>query len=59
MDIRWSPEADADLAGILWYIREDSLLAADRVERALHGGIGLLRDFPRMGRPGRRQIRAS
>jgi toxin ParE1/3/4 len=35
------------------YIGQDSWTAADKVERSIYAGVGLLRDFPRMGRPGR------
>jgi plasmid stabilization system protein ParE len=43
----------ADLVGIVRYIREDNPSAAERVRRTIRKGISTLRDFPRMGRPGR------
>lgn len=46
MKIRWSPEAFADLAGIVIYIREDNPAAAQRVRRIIRGGISSLRKFP-------------
>jgi len=49
MRTRWSPEALADLAGIVRYIREDKPPAAERVRRTIRKGISTLRDFPRMG----------
>jgi len=54
MRTQWSPEALADLAGIVRYIREDNPSAAERVRRTIRKGISTLRDFPRMGRQGRK-----
>lgn len=51
--VRWSPEAAADFAAIIEYIRERNPSAADRVARPIYDGIASLASFPRQGRPGR------
>ncbi len=51
--IRWSPDAADDLVRILEYIREDSNTAAQKVARAVYERISNLKDFPKIGRPGR------
>lgn len=53
MTVRWSPEAAADFAAIVEYIRRQNLSAADRVARAIYDGVASLASFPRKGRPGR------
>jgi len=52
-EIRWSPDAAADFARIVEYIRQDSNTAAQIIARAVYGRISDLKDFPNMGRPGR------
>lgn len=53
MEIRWSPEALADLEAITAHIREENPAAARRVALALLAGVGRLKDFPESGRIGR------
>ena len=55
MMIRWSPEAAADFAAIVEYIRKQNPSAAKRVAHAIYDGIASLASFPRRGRPGRVQ----
>jgi toxin ParE1/3/4 len=51
--IRWSPEAAADFAAIVEYIRKQNPAAAERVAHTIYEGIASLASFPRQGRPGR------
>jgi toxin ParE1/3/4 len=53
MEIRWSPEAAVDLAGIVEYIRTQNPSAADGVARTIYDSVVSLESFPRRGRPGR------
>ncbi|MFI5104348.1 MAG: type II toxin-antitoxin system RelE/ParE family toxin [Terriglobales bacterium] len=53
MKIIWSPEAAADFAAIVRYIREDNAAAAQRVARSVYQHISQLKSFPNQGRPGR------
>jgi addiction module RelE/StbE family toxin len=53
MIVRWSPEAAADFAAIVAYIRKQNASAAERVAHALYDGITSLPSFPHKGRPGR------
>jgi addiction module RelE/StbE family toxin len=53
MTVRWSPEAAADFAAIVEYIREQNPSAAERVADAIYDGCSSLASFPRKGRPGR------
>ncbi len=53
MIIRWSPEAAADFAGIVEYIRKQNPSAADRVARTLYDSVASLESFPNRGRLGR------
>jgi toxin ParE1/3/4 len=53
MTVRWSPEAAADFAAIVEYIRQENLSAAERVAHAIFDGVASLTLFPRKGRPGR------
>jgi len=53
MTVRWSPEAAADLAAIVEYIRKENPAAAERVARKIYEGVAALASFPKQGRPGR------
>ncbi len=53
MTVRWSPEAGADFAAIVEYIRKQNPSAADRVAGAIYDGCASLASFPRKGRLGR------
>jgi toxin ParE1/3/4 len=53
MQIRWSPDAAADLDNIVDYIRLDNAVAARRVARSIYDRLTVLRDFPYSGRLGR------
>jgi toxin ParE1/3/4 len=53
MTVRWSPEAAADIAAIVKYIRKQNPEAAERVARAIFDGVASLASFPRQGRVGR------
>jgi toxin ParE1/3/4 len=53
MNVRWSPEAAADFAGIVEYIRQQNPSAADRVAHSLYDSVASLESFPNRGRRGR------
>jgi plasmid stabilization system protein ParE len=53
MQIRWSPDAAADLDGMVEYIRLDNPIAARRVGKSIYDRLTVLRDFPYGGRVGR------
>ncbi|HWY21882.1 MAG TPA: type II toxin-antitoxin system RelE/ParE family toxin [Candidatus Acidoferrum sp.] len=53
MTVRWSPEAAADFAAIVEYIRKQNPSAADRVANKIYDGVASLASFPRQGRVGR------
>jgi toxin ParE1/3/4 len=53
MTVRWSPEAAADFAAIVEYIRKQNPSAAERVAHRIYDGILSLASFPKQGRPGR------
>jgi toxin ParE1/3/4 len=53
MEIRWSPEASVDFAGIVRYIRTQNLSAAERVARDIYDRVTSLKSFPQSGRLGR------
>jgi toxin ParE1/3/4 len=53
MQIRWSPDAAADLQNIVDYIRLDNPAAAQRVGQAIYKRLGVLGSFPYSGRIGR------
>ncbi len=53
MTVRWSPEASADFAAIVAYIREQNPSAAERVAHAIYDGVSSLSSFSNRGRPGR------
>ena len=53
MNIRWSPEAAADFAGIVEYIHKQNPSAADRIAHTLYNSVASLESFPNRGRPGR------
>jgi ParE toxin of type II toxin-antitoxin system, parDE len=53
MTVRWSPEAAADFAAIVEYIRKQNPSAAERVARKIYAGVAALASFPNQGRPGR------
>jgi toxin ParE1/3/4 len=55
MTVRWSPEAAADFAAIVEYIRKQNPSAAERVARRIYDGVVSLASFPKQGRPGRTQ----
>ena len=50
MKVRHTRRATADLAGVGDYIRERNPAAAINVETAIRSTIGLLADFPKLGR---------
>jgi addiction module RelE/StbE family toxin len=53
MQIRWSPEAAADLDCIVSYISKESPDSAQRVAQSIYDRAGTLASFPRLGRTGR------
>jgi toxin ParE1/3/4 len=53
MTVRWSPEAAADFAAIVEYIRKQNPSAAERVARKIYEGVAALASFPNQGRSGR------
>jgi toxin ParE1/3/4 len=53
MTVRWSPEAAADFAAIVEFIRKQNPSAAERVANKIYDGVASLASFPRKGRPGR------
>ncbi|MCB9385869.1 MAG: type II toxin-antitoxin system RelE/ParE family toxin [Bryobacterales bacterium] len=52
--IRWSPEAAADLEGIVDQIEIDSIARASNVAREIFDHVERLTQYPHLGRPGRR-----
>ncbi|HXK01712.1 MAG TPA: type II toxin-antitoxin system RelE/ParE family toxin [Verrucomicrobiae bacterium] len=53
MKIRWSPDAAADLARIVAYIKKDNRSAAQRTARIIFDQAAALAHSPRIGRQGR------
>jgi toxin ParE1/3/4 len=53
MTVRWSPEAAADFAAIVEYIRKQNPSAAERVANKIYDGVASLASFPRQGRLGK------
>jgi toxin ParE1/3/4 len=53
MTVRWSPEAAADFAAIVEFIRKQNPAAAQRVANRIYDGVASLASFPKQGRPGR------
>jgi plasmid stabilization system protein ParE len=53
MTVRWSPEAAADFAAIVEYIRKQNPSAAERVAHQIYEGVAALASFPNQGRSGR------
>lgn len=53
MQIRWSPDATADLQSIVDYIRRDNPHVAHRAGRAIYERVTKLGSFPYSGRRGR------
>lgn len=51
--VAWLHEALADLRGISDYIAKDNPAAARRVVGAIRDGVGILKEHPGVGRPGR------
>jgi toxin ParE1/3/4 len=51
--VRWSPEAAADFATIVEYIRRENPTAAERVARTIYEGVAAVASFPKQGRPGK------
>jgi len=52
LNIRFTRQADGDLAAIHAYIAEDSRAAADRILARMLQSIRYLKDFPQIGRVG-------
>lgn len=52
-DLVWLELARADLLSIIAFIAEDNPDAAQRVKDDIESKVSSLKDFPRMGRPGR------
>jgi toxin ParE1/3/4 len=53
MEVRWSPEAADDLAGIVQYIQRDSADVARKVAAIVIDAVGGLSLFSNRGRMGR------
>jgi len=53
MNIRWSPQAAVDFAGIVEYIRTQNPSAAKRIARTIYDSVTSLKSFPQRGRPGK------
>lgn len=53
MQIRWSPDAAADLENIVDYIRRDNPAVAQRVGQTIYDRLSILGAFPHGGRVGR------
>jgi toxin ParE1/3/4 len=53
MTVRRSPEAAADFAATVEYIRRQNPSAAERVARKIYEGVAALASFPNQGRSGR------
>src|ERR1017187_5768573 len=53
MQIRWSPDAAADLESIMTYICRDNQSVAQRVGQEIYERLSALGDFPYSGRLGR------
>jgi toxin ParE1/3/4 len=53
MQIRWSPDAVADLASIVEYIRLDNPAVAQRIGQTIYNRLSVLGAFPQTGRLGR------
>jgi toxin ParE1/3/4 len=53
MQIRWSPDAAADLQGIVDYIRLDNSAVAQRIGQTIYKRLSVLGSFPYSGRIGR------
>jgi toxin ParE1/3/4 len=53
MRIRWSPDAVADLASIVEYVRVDNPAAAQRIGQTIYDRLSMLGGFPHAGRLGR------
>ncbi len=54
MELRWTPEASADLEHITNYLFEKAPEHAVRLVREIYDAPGALLNFPHRGRPGRR-----
>jgi plasmid stabilization system protein ParE len=52
--IRWSPEAAADLRGIVDQVAIDNPNQSSAIARKIFDHVRMLSRFPRLGRPGRR-----
>jgi toxin ParE1/3/4 len=53
MQIRWSPDAAADLQNIVDYVRLEDSSSARRVGRSIYERLNALKQFPYSGRTGR------
>jgi addiction module RelE/StbE family toxin len=53
MQVRWSPEAAADLTAIYEHIAGDDPVAAQRTVRKIYDRAGAVGTFPNGGRQGR------
>ncbi len=52
MKVRWTPNAEVDLDGIVTFIAQDSLQAALQIEDRIIEAVDGLGQFPKKGRPG-------
>jgi toxin ParE1/3/4 len=50
--VRWSPEAAADLEGIVDHVSIDNYGLAPEVAERIFEQVEMLRRFPQLGRPG-------
>ena len=55
MRIAWTPAAATDLEQILDYLEEQKSAVATQVVRQIYSAASSLREFPRQGRPGRKE----
>ena len=53
MKVQWLGRAEADLREILTYLVARDPRAAVRAYQVIHDRVGLLADYPALGRPGR------
>jgi len=49
----WSPQAEAERNAVIDYIAKDNLVAALELDERIDALVDRLREFPRMGKPGR------
>ena len=53
LEVIWRPSGRRQLDGLIQYIRDRDIAAAERMEAAFRGSIDRLRIMPYLGRPGR------